>query len=356
MAARAAAPGARRAGRAALAATRRAAEQRERTSPAVGARRPFPARGPPRCGARAAARASGAPVLDVQAAQRKVWVVRVINNVFPKRPLVTDLVQRLNRHAVASARHAVGRHDEGRAAGDADADRLCAGKARATSGAGFAAAAIARCVTPRRTHVWACCRCPRSWGSRRSAQRALPGTGSARATHSTAPLAPASFGRRSGPGHSCEASTAQDGCGPRCRACSGVGAVSGVHGCTALKAKRACAALLFATRVICMIQKMKLGPRPRLPRPRPLIAAPPAARGAPAPSSSLSLSSSLCAARAAARAAACSLRSLALRAARNGSQRQGATVHTSHRRKAQPEAAQTHRSACRSACARTSAA
>jgi len=77
-------------------------------------------------------------------------------------------------------------------------------------------------------------------------------------------------------------------------------------------------------------QNMKLGPRPRLPRPLPRMAAPPAARGAAA-SSSLSLSSSLCAARAAARDAACSLRSFALRT-RHGHHRQ--LSQTSERRNA----------------------
>ena len=73
---------------------------------------------------------------------------------------------------------------------------------RVSAGVGEVATA-ARHETPRRTHVWACCRCQRSWGSRRSAKRAPPGAGCARAWHGKAPLAAASFGRRSGPAGSC---------------------------------------------------------------------------------------------------------------------------------------------------------
>ena len=221
--------------RGALASTRRAAKHGRAQQPAVSVCRCRTARPKPRGGARPAARASCAPVLDVQAAQRKGGVVRVIDHVLAKRRLLLHLVQRLNCDPDALPRDAIRRHDEGRAAGDADAHRLCAGRGRHVVSArcGEAATAAAACRgSAAGAHVSACCRCPRSWGSHRIARQAPPRRGSAPAAPGQA-LTGAAFGRRSPPAGGCDAAPAQHGSGSRCRAPSGVGGECGVHACAA---------------------------------------------------------------------------------------------------------------------------
>ena len=180
---------------------------------------------PQRCASRtpARARASCAPVLDVQAAQRKGGVVRVVRDVRWQRRFVANGVQRLHHQPPAGAvpRDAVGRHDERRAAGDADAHRLCV-SVRGAARRGVSAGCEweqRQAPTPRRsakTHVLACCHCPRSWGSRRSAQQAPPAAGSAKTARSAPPGA--SFGRRGSPAGGCDAPAAAQRCCARAAA------------------------------------------------------------------------------------------------------------------------------------------
>lgn len=150
------------------------------------------------------ARACCAPVLDVKAAERKVRVTRVKDNVLCKRSLVSDLVQRQHRHTVAcavTAGHAAGRHHIGRDARDADAHGHCALGGRAQRERRAEGCCSAACAPPRRAgaHAWACCRCRRSWGRRSSAAPAQAPAERARgAGRSPLPVV-ASFAPRAAP-------------------------------------------------------------------------------------------------------------------------------------------------------------